>query len=130
MALCGRVWEIRYTLYWIGLEALFGPEDPREMTYRISQRIAFFLSEDVGRAQDLFRQMKDAYSLRSKVVHGMLVSKSRGWNEESSQALAYGTEDVLSRALNKILQDKGLVGIFTGKRRETWLDDLAFSTRF
>jgi hypothetical protein len=41
--------EIRYALFWIALEALFGPADGREITFRISQRIAFFLASTRAR---------------------------------------------------------------------------------
>src|SRR5262245_9829445 len=40
-ALTEQMWEVRYTLLWIALEALFGPSDPHETTYRLSQHIAF-----------------------------------------------------------------------------------------
>jgi hypothetical protein len=45
---------IRYALFWIALEALFGPEDAREITYRLSQRLALFLAADRREAKDLF----------------------------------------------------------------------------
>src|SRR5579875_1908027 len=43
--------DTRYLLLWVALEALFGPEDAREMTFRLSQRIAFFLGKDKAEAK-------------------------------------------------------------------------------
>jgi putative transposase len=54
-ALTEQTWVIRYLLLWVALEALFGPEDAREITFRLSQRVAFFLACDRREAQELFR---------------------------------------------------------------------------
>ncbi len=42
-ALIDKTWEVRYLFLWIALEGLFGPDDSREMTFRLSQRLALFL---------------------------------------------------------------------------------------
>jgi len=75
LSLQEREWSIRYLLLWIALEALFGPEDGREITYRLSQRVAFFLTSDRKQRQALFKAVKDGYVWRSKVAHGMKLGK-------------------------------------------------------
>lgn len=50
---------------------MFGAEDGREITYRLSQRIAFFLASNQAEARQLFKEVKKAYSFRSKVAHGV-----------------------------------------------------------
>src|SRR5262249_40706002 len=50
--------EIRYSLLWIALEALFGPEDGGEITHRLSQRIAFFLKTENPATREMFRTAK------------------------------------------------------------------------
>ena len=37
--------SVRCLLFWVALEALFGPEDGREITFRLSQRVGFFLGK-------------------------------------------------------------------------------------
>jgi hypothetical protein len=41
---CGkRFWDPPFLLLWVVLEAIFAPSDPREITFRLSQRVAFCL---------------------------------------------------------------------------------------
>ena len=57
-ALSERMWEARFLLLWVVMEALFGPTDPREITYRLSQRVAFFLGENRDEIQMLFNNLR------------------------------------------------------------------------
>jgi len=61
---------IRCALFWVSLEALFGPEDGREITYRLSQRLGLFLGRDRSEARNLFVMAKRGYAFRSRIVHG------------------------------------------------------------
>ena len=45
---------MRYALFWMALEALFGPEDGREISFRLSPRIAFLLAENSAQAKGFF----------------------------------------------------------------------------
>jgi hypothetical protein len=59
----------------IAAEALFlsdaGSETYRgELQYRLAQRAAFFLGDDPHTREKIYQHMKDAYKLRSQVVHG------------------------------------------------------------
>ena len=74
-ALMERTWEVRYLLFWIALEALFGSDDPREITYRLSQRTSLFLGRNKEEAKGLYPRVKEGYGWRSKVVHGMHLGK-------------------------------------------------------
>ncbi len=112
--------EVRYSLWWIALEALFGPEDGRDITYRLSQRIALFLGDNRSAAKELFRVAKKGYGFRSRVVHGR-------WKEESEsiQLMAH-TEKFLRNSLVRILPNSELKRKFAQKNREAFLDDLVF----
>lgn len=123
-ALTINPWEVRYPLLWIALEALFGPTDHKEITYRLSQRIAFFLSSSREEAKELFKAARSGYAWRSRVVHGMHLKKL---SEESSQDIIYKSEDFVRKALNRILRDNELVSVFSSTRREQYLDDLTFT---
>jgi hypothetical protein len=113
--------EIRYSLFWIAIEALFGPEDAREITYRLSQRVALFLAKDRSAARELFAKARSGYGFRSKVVHGR-------WKENAkSQVLMADAERLVRESLLRLLQDDELMNAFCGKKREAFLDDLIFS---
>ncbi len=111
---------IRYSLFWIALEALFGPEDAREITYRFSHRVAFFLAKDRAEARGLFATAKSGYAFRSKIVHGR-------WKEDTdSEAKMASAEGLVRRSLIQILEDAELTRTFSGTARERFLDDLLF----
>jgi len=116
----------RLAFFWIALEALFGPDDPREITYRISQRIGLFLCPtDRARAKQIYEKVKKGYRLRSKVMHGLRLAKisSEQWEE-----LMHETENLVRDGLVQILSDPDLIEVFTGDQREIYLDGLAFAT--
>jgi hypothetical protein len=114
--------EIRYSLWWIALEALFGPEDAREITHGLSQRIGFFLGENKKTARELFARARKGYTFRSKVVHGR-------WKENpETELLMADAETSTRRSLLRILQDAEVRKTFLEKNRETYLDDLVFSS--
>lgn len=113
---------IRCLLFWVALEALFGPEDGREITYRLSQRVAFFLSANRVEARHLFETAKAGYSFRSKIVHGQ-------WKEDLNATKRMAEAESLFRlALVRILQDQALVTTFSTKKRENFLDSLVFNS--
>lgn len=114
-----NVEAIRYALFWMTLEALFGPEDAREMTFRLSQRVALFLADDQAEAKQLFAMAKRNYGFRSKIVHGR-------WTEEpDGLARMAEVENLVRRSFGCILSDEALRDTFAGKGREAYLDELA-----
>jgi hypothetical protein len=92
--------------YWIGLESLFVPDTNEELSYRTALRIAAFLGSDGAERQRIYKEMKDSYSLRSRIVHGSMSKRRRGKNRTPSEAseLINLTQANLRRALLKILE--------------------------
>ncbi len=118
-------WEVRYLLFWVVMEALFGPKDAREIRHRLSQRVAFFLAPDNPKeARNFSVKVLNGYKWRSKVVHGMHLSKL---SSGESGTILLEIEDFVRKSLNKILCDKDLIKIFSSKERETYLDDQIFT---
>ena len=113
--------EKRYLFHWIALEALFGTTEGGEITYRLSQRIAFFLGSNTEERKDISGLVKSAYRLRSNVVHGMRLEKL---TEEKSNTAMLNTELWIRNSMKKILQDEELIEVFSCKKRESYLDDL------
>jgi hypothetical protein len=117
-------WESRYLLLWVALEALFGSGNPNETTYRLSQRLAFFLAEDRSKVRSFYDRAKAGYSARSKVVHGF---QHLSLVKEKADSLLADTEFFVRAALCKILMDAGHLRTFAGKQqREDFLDGLVF----
>ncbi len=115
--------EIRFILLWVGLEALFGID--KEISYRISNRIAFFVSNDKREAKKIFLEMKLSYDLRSEIVHGLRISKSK---KRDLMKILYNTETAIRRSLLRIFLEKGLVDVFNDeKKRNEFLDNLIYA---
>jgi hypothetical protein len=115
--------DLRHPIFWIALEALFGPDqDSGEIAYKLSQRIAFLISADPVGARATFRKAKAGYTARSKIVHGR-------W-KESPQILEImaDTEAMVRGALNRILSDGNLLNEFSSRNRDTFLEDLVFAS--
>ena len=123
LALTQQHWVLRYLVFWLILEALFGPEDGREMTYRISQRIAFFLASDGKERRKLFDEIKESYKWRSKTVHGVRLTKL---NSEKSEKLICDLERYVRAALLKVFDDSTLLENFSRAKREQFLDMLIY----
>jgi len=114
--------DIRYTLFWIGLEALFGADDNSgEISFRVAQRVAFFLATNPEEARDLFRKTKKCYGVRSKIVHG------RWENDPEIDARMEDTEGILRTAFRHLLDSPDLLKTFISKHRDKFLEDWVFS---
>ena len=124
-ALQMNIRQIRYLLFWVALEALYGPEDARETTFRLAQRMALFLAETPSEARKLFVAAKRCYGFRSKVAHGRW-KQSPKVKVDSQMA---ETETLVRRSMVRILGNSELTAKFRGKERESYLDDLVFSNR-
>src|ERR1039458_10151466 len=69
-ALISAPTDHRYAFFWLALEALFGPKDSGETTFKLSQRIAFFLADTPELARELYHKVKACYNTRSRIIHG------------------------------------------------------------
>ncbi len=108
-------------LLWVALEALVGASS--EITYRMSQRLAFFIGKDKADVKATFANAKKAYRFRSKVAHG-------AWKKnQDSTALTAISESLLRRALSRVVMDASVTQNFLGKddEREAFLDEQIFA---
>jgi len=96
------------------------PEDAQEITFRLSQRIAFLRAENSTQAKQFFALAKKGYGFRSKIVHGR-------WKDdpESTTRMAE-VEELVRRSFGCILTGAALRDTFSGKGREAYLDELSF----
>jgi hypothetical protein len=113
--------DFRYTHFWIALEALFGPEDSGETTYKLCQRIGFFLGDAPEVARLRFKGAKKCYGFRSKIVHG------RWKHDPKIDEAMEETEAIVRTSLRKILETNEMTSAFISKRRDEFLEDLVFA---
>lgn len=112
---------VRCALFWVALEALFGPDDARETTYRLSQRLGFFLGRDRNDGRELFATAKRGYAFRSRIVHG-------NWkNDPEGDDRMFEAEQFVRQSFARVLSDVELVRTFSGRSRESFLEDLVFN---
>lgn len=123
-ALTESMWETRYLLQWVVLESLFGSTNPQETTYRLSQRLSLFLGDRSEDCRDIFEKAKSGYSWRSKIVHGLRLSRL---TPEQSADLSRISELLLRRAFLRILERPETIATFDSQGREEYLDLLLFT---
>jgi hypothetical protein len=114
--------DIRYSLFWIGLEALFGPENSGgEIIYKLSQRIAFLISDEPSHAKEEFRLARECYQTRSQIAHG------RWANDPKTGPRMADTEAIVRASVLRILQNLDLRATFCSTARDRFLEDMIFS---
>jgi hypothetical protein len=123
-ALCAEQWELRFIIFWIAIEALFGTD--AELTYRLSLRLSLFLESRKNEAKKLYDTLKKIYRARNKVVHGRGIPGSTTTDRKD---ITYTTEQLIRKSLLKILGDHELRVIFSTDRRDDYLDSLAFNQK-
>jgi hypothetical protein len=124
MALNQFDWPLRYLSLWLVLESLFGPEDARETTFRLCQRMALFLAPRGPEAVNLFKKLNESYSWRSKIVHGMRLQKLK---PDKSLELLELLESWVHLSLRKVLTTEQTLANFDSGAREDYLDGLALA---
>ena len=61
---------MKILFYCAALEALFSYEKTDEISHKIAERVALFIGENTEEKVFIFSQVKKAYSVRSRVIHG------------------------------------------------------------
>jgi len=76
---------LKISHYCSALESLF-TTDNMELSHKLSERVAYFLASTPNKRRELYRQTKNIYAVRSKVVHGSAISKVGNLSTISKQA--------------------------------------------
>jgi hypothetical protein len=113
--------DIRYSLLWIALEALFGDEsNSGEISHKLAERIALFLANTPDEAREYYRKAKRSYNNRSIIVHGRF-----NFDSAIDEFMA-DTESILRTALRHILDKPELIKVFISSQRNQFLHNLIF----
>jgi hypothetical protein len=65
---------IRITHFCSAFECLFST-DNKEMTHKLSERVAYFLESDAKKRIEIYSDLKAIYAIRSQVSHGSAITK-------------------------------------------------------
>lgn len=91
---------------WISMEAIFGPADGTEVTYRLALNTANTVAVPGLTRRELFDWVRVAYKLRSRLVHGRrptAIARLHGGTTDSIDDAADDVREVLSVALNLLV---------------------------
>jgi len=111
---------IKISHYCTVFESLFS-SDNIELTHKLSERIACFLEDNFDARKKIFKQVKEIYSIRSKVVHGSTINVSA----DKLKNISKQTDDLVRRVTNKI-QDSADLDKFFRKMNSTEADNKEF----
>lgn len=97
---------MKVTFYCSALEALFSTATS-EISNQLAVRVSLFLTSDFQERIALFKRMKAAYSVRSKMIHGDIVKE-----DELLARISEECDDALRRALYRISNEPECSEIF------------------
>jgi hypothetical protein len=100
----------KVAMYITCFESLFCT-DSSEMAHKLSERVAFFLADSPAERVKIYGQMKAAYNLRSKVVHGDKISRKIA---EQAASICTVLDELLRNTICTILSSTRLQEIFWG----------------
>ncbi|HZE62360.1 MAG TPA: hypothetical protein VE056_00690 [Pyrinomonadaceae bacterium] len=92
----------RIASFCTAMESLFATSSS-ELAHQLAERMAVFLSDQPEERLQVYRQVKTAYRLRSKVVHGDLLRQSM---EDELIESSMGCDDLLRQAIQKAAANK------------------------
>lgn len=118
--------DLRYPLFWQGLESLFGSEtDTSGVSKRLRDRISYFLADNHYTQLELHDRVKACYAERSAIVHGR-------WEDsrEFHDVHMYTTEVIVRTVVRHIADKPGMLDNFLSSERdaflEAWVNSKAF----
>jgi hypothetical protein len=94
---------IKLGLFCSCLECLFSDNDTSNITHKIAAKTAFFLEGITPQGGEIYKQIKGAYNLRSRVFHGGTI-ENRGMRQ--LEQVCVQTDDLLRKVFVKILKSK------------------------
>ena len=88
---------------WVGLEALFVPDETSELSFRATLRIARFVGRDADDRRKLFDGLRRAYKWRSRLLHGVGDTRAKAKNLGTLPEAVEISEHALRAALRRWL---------------------------
>lgn len=110
--------DMRYPLFWQGLESLFGSDtDTNGVSKRLRDRISYFLADSPTIQAELHDKVQVCYAQRSAIVHGR-------WEDskEFHDNHMYTTEAIVRTVTRHIASRPGMLGVFLSPKRNQYLE--------
>lgn len=121
-ALTTGVDDLRYPLFWIALEAIFGPDDYEPgLSGILARRISIFTAEKPKFVTPIHEEATKCYELRSKILHG------RWDNSAPIEQLMMSTETIIRKVFVRLLTESQLLATINSVNRDGFLKDWASS---
>jgi hypothetical protein len=111
----------KITHYMSILETLFSTE-PQEAMQKVSERTAFYLGNDRHTRLALFNDIKKAYDIRSKFVHGGKIKTSYKAMSEYSVKV----DKIIRQVLTRIITTDHMYFMIESEASKTYLTELIF----
>lgn len=102
--------------YMISFESLYlSGEEKLEMAYKLAHRVSLLLRKEEVKRKETFLEMKKAYSLRSRIVHGRKI--------KSIKIPKLEKEYTVSEFVQKIEEYlRSSIRLFLEKQKHSWID--------
>ena len=114
---------LKIAMYCSLFETLFST-DASEITHKIAHRIAIFLEEEPDKRVGIYGRIKEAYGIRSKVLHGDEVKK----DAKTVQSISVDIDEIARRIFYKIGSSEPLFTQFHASKKD--LDDYFLKESF
>ncbi|WP_438969548.1 hypothetical protein [Nonlabens sp.] len=110
--------------YCSALETLFST-DNTEISHKIGERIAYFLSKEFTKL-DTYKIIKKAYTVRSKLTHGANIDNKL---IEELPDISKEIDTILRTIMNKIITDEKLISVFESNNQllNNYFNELLFA---
>lgn len=99
---------LKLAIYCTALEALFST-DANELTHKIAERVACFMGASVEERLALYQKVKTAYSIRSKVLHGDIISEKA---KQELTKVSVDLDSILRQIARQIMEVRNLAVVF------------------
>lgn len=98
------------------LECLFGDSGNKaEITHKVAERVAFYIGKSAAERHECFNNVKDAYAIRSKFIHGDVFEKT---SVNSVNELSPKIEEIARKVLKNIITKDSEIFLDDKKRSE------------
>lgn len=111
-----RTREESFLMFMIALECLILPKQGMELSYRLSQRAAWFLGNTPDKRKDIKKLIKKLYRIRSKIVHSGVYEVP-----EEKYHQAY---EVVKISIFKMLTNQDIGGLSSLDKLDDWFEKL------
>lgn len=110
--------------FYIGLLETLFTTDGTEVTHKVSERLAFYLSEDFEK-KETFDFVKECYGIRSKFVHGQKLHKK--YDYETLVSKSVKIDEIVRKLMNKVILIDSQTFLQGDKGLNEYFKNLVFS---